>query len=46
MAAECGLPYDHEEHRDFVDGLLVKCDGNSDKRPNYDGSEPNKTGIN
>lgn len=46
MPAECGLPHDHEEHFEFVEGVLIKCDGDSDKRPNYDNSIANKTGIN
>jgi hypothetical protein len=46
MAAECGLPYDHDKHYEMVDGVLIKCDGDSTKRLNYDGSQPNKTGIN
>ena len=46
MAAECGRPYDHDPHIDLVEGTVIKCDGDKDKRPNYDGSIANKTGIN
>lgn len=45
MASECGLPYEHPKHLDSKDGIIFKCDGDPDKRPNYDGSAANKPGY-
>lgn len=42
MTAECGLPYDHPKHYPTLDGVIIKCDGDSSKRENYDSSAINK----
>lgn len=42
MAADCGLPVEHPKHFPIVEGVVIKCDGDPNKRPNYDGSAANK----
>lgn len=43
MPADCGLPYDHDKHYPECEGVIIKCDGDSSKHPNYDGSVANKS---
>lgn len=42
MTAECGKPHDHDPHLDQIEGVIIKCDGDSTKRKNYDGTAANK----
>lgn len=44
MAAECGLPHDHEPHLDEESGAIYKCDGDASKRENFDAPVVKVTG--
>lgn len=47
MPTECGLPHDHDKHFPILEGgVVIKCDGDSSKRENYDGSYANKPSAN